>query len=57
MKKRCDQCESTVINGVYCHEHGCPNRGKTYYPNFKKWLTDEELHDRIDMMDFRSEWD
>jgi len=22
--KRCDQCEALMINGVYCHETGCP---------------------------------
>jgi rubrerythrin len=22
----CDQCEALSINGVPCHEHGCPNR-------------------------------
>ena len=21
----CDQCEALMINGVYCHEAGCPN--------------------------------
>ena len=21
----CDQCEILSINGVLCHEHGCPN--------------------------------
>ncbi len=21
---RCDQCNSATINGVYCHETGCP---------------------------------
>lgn len=20
----CDSCEALTINGVYCHEHGCP---------------------------------
>lgn len=20
----CDQCEALTINGVYCHEQGCP---------------------------------
>lgn len=20
----CDSCEALMINGVYCHEHGCP---------------------------------
>lgn len=24
---RCDSCEAVMINGVYCHEHGCP-RGR-----------------------------
>lgn len=23
---RCTQCEATVINGIACHEHGCPNQ-------------------------------
>lgn len=22
---KCDQCEALVINGVPCHEQGCPN--------------------------------
>jgi len=22
---RCSQCEACVINGIACHEHGCPN--------------------------------
>ena len=26
---RCSQCEATVINGVPCHEHGCPNKTTT----------------------------
>lgn len=21
----CDQCQALMINGVYCHETGCPN--------------------------------
>ena len=21
----CDQCQQLTINGVVCHEHGCPN--------------------------------
>ena len=24
----CDQCQSARINGVFCHERGCPNQGK-----------------------------
>ena len=23
---RCNQCEALMINGVFCHETGCPNR-------------------------------
>jgi|GEM_PF-3241506 len=26
----CDQCEALMINGVFCHETGCPNSHKTY---------------------------
>lgn len=26
--KRCDQCVMVRINGVACHEHGCPNARK-----------------------------
>ena len=22
---RCDQCEAMMINGVFCHETGCPD--------------------------------
>ena len=25
---RCSRCEATVINGVACHEYGCPNQRK-----------------------------
>ena len=25
----CDQCVALMINGVYCHEHGCPDAWKT----------------------------
>jgi hypothetical protein len=27
---RCDQCEALMINGVFCHETGCPNRKARY---------------------------
>lgn len=26
VRVRCSQCEALVINGVACHEHGCPNQ-------------------------------
>ena len=25
---KCDQCEELMINGVRCHEQGCPNMWK-----------------------------
>ena len=24
-KVRCNSCSASMINGVFCHEHGCPN--------------------------------
>lgn len=26
VRVRCSQCEALVINGVACHERGCPNK-------------------------------
>lgn len=26
----CDRCELCMIQGVACHEHGCPNSGKSW---------------------------
>ena len=26
-----------MINGVFCHEHGCPNSKKTYNPDTETW--------------------
>lgn len=26
----CNQCEVMTINGVLCHEHGCPDAWKDY---------------------------
>ena len=26
----CEQCETMTINGVLCHEHGCPDAWKDY---------------------------
>ena len=27
---QCDQCEALMINGVYCHEIGCPEAWKDH---------------------------
>jgi (p)ppGpp synthase/HD superfamily hydrolase len=35
---RCDQCVACMINGVYCHEIGCPNMNKTYSKREGRWV-------------------
>ena len=32
----CDQCEAVMINGVFCHETGCPNAKRE-----RQWMADE----------------
>lgn len=39
MSKRCNQCEALVINGVFCHEHGCPNERKKFVDD--EWVEPE----------------
>jgi hypothetical protein len=33
----CNQCQMLSINGVVCHETGCPNMGKKFIDG--QWLT------------------
>ena len=35
---RCDQCEACMINGVFCHETGCPNSSKRYDADSDTWI-------------------
>jgi hypothetical protein len=35
--KRCDQCEAARINGIFCHETGCPNIRKVWNPVDGTW--------------------
>jgi hypothetical protein len=35
---RCDQCQMLSINGVACHETGCPNSRKTWDADRGEWL-------------------
>ena len=35
--KRCDQCAAAYINGVFCHEIGCPNMHKVWSPVDGTW--------------------
>jgi hypothetical protein len=34
----CDQCEMLSINGIPCHETGCPNQKKTWDPESESWV-------------------
>ena len=35
----CDQCEMLSINGIPCHEIGCPNAKKMWDPEQEEWVT------------------
>ena len=36
---KCDQCAWVRINGVFCHESGCPNEKKIW--DGEEWVRDE----------------
>lgn len=35
---RCNQCAAAMINGVFCHETGCPNSRKTWIAERGEWV-------------------
>lgn len=35
---RCDSCEMLMINGVPCHERGCPRGGDRYDSDTQTWV-------------------
>lgn len=35
---KCNQCDSVTINGLYCHELGCPNARKRYDTDSESWV-------------------
>jgi hypothetical protein len=35
---RCDQCQMLAINGVPCHETGCPNSRSTWIESRGAWI-------------------
>lgn len=35
---RCNQCEALMINGVFCHETGCPNVHSRYDADSDTWI-------------------
>jgi hypothetical protein len=34
----CNQCEMLSINGIPCHETGCPNSKKTWAEERQEWV-------------------
>ena len=36
---KCNQCNAAMINGVFSHESGCPNRGKKWFEDVEEFLT------------------
>ena len=40
MATGCDSCEALMINGVYCHEIGCPDAWQDYLRECK-WCGSE----------------
>lgn len=41
----CDQCEMLSINGVPCHETGCPNMGARWDSESGEWVKQRECFD------------
>lgn len=37
---KCHQCDSAIIQGVYCHEFGCPNWNKVWNDEEEMWVND-----------------
>ena len=43
--KKCNQCDSATINGVYCHEKGCYNENKIWDSYEGEWIENIEEDD------------
>jgi hypothetical protein len=41
-KMHCDQCEMLSINGVACHERGCPNTNSRFDSESGDWIKQRE---------------
>lgn len=41
----CDQCQMLSINGVACHETGCPNSGAKWDPENEEWVRYRECRE------------
>lgn len=38
----CDGCDLLRINGVICHEHGCPNKNARWDADGRMWVKQRE---------------
>ncbi len=50
-RKTCDQCDYTVINGFFCHEHGCPNSDSRFDSEDGVWVAQVECFECGSMFD------
>lgn len=53
----CDQCEMLSINGMACHETGCPNARKAWDHDLCAWVDTETSDDEQDVEGWISEGD
>lgn len=42
---KCDQCKALMINGVFCHESGCPNRNSVWNEERGRWIKQRECRE------------
>ena len=42
---KCDSCQALMIQGVYCHETGCPNTNSRYDPETAAWVKQRVCRD------------
>ncbi len=51
---KCNQCNSAYINGIFCHETGCPNTNSRYDAEDEVWIPVYECREcgfEVDMDD------
>lgn len=45
VRVRCEHCQMLSINGVACHERGCPNMGSRWDRATESWVKQRQCHD------------
>jgi hypothetical protein len=45
LARRCDQCTALMINGVLCHETGCPNTRARFDDDQDTWIKQRKCFD------------